>query len=195
MLSPWIMGQHHGFVQGKDNYRTAIFDSSFDKALYKGSLDISKLHLSGLFFLKRVSGNSIRVVFSNELGMTYFDLEFKGDEFIVHSFFPSLNKASFLKILENDFRLLLIPDTTVMWMKRERSREPASLIFTVKSLRGSFHYTYTKDSGKIRRIQTSRSVMSRTDLRVYGEEGIQPAKIHIYNPTIRLHIRMTLLNN
>jgi hypothetical protein len=195
VLSPWIMGQQKGFVPGQGPYTTAIFDPTFEKALYKGSLDISKHHLSGLFFLKRISGNSIRIVFSNELGMTFFDLELKGDEFIVHACVSFLDKASLLKLLKNDFRLLLIPDTTVIWMKRGRSKDHELLIFGVKSSRGSFHYTYDKDSGKIRRIQTSRSIMGRTDLRVYGDELLQPTKINISNPTTRLLIRMTFLSN
>jgi len=190
------MGQQKGYMPGQSTYSNAIFDSSFEKALYKGSLDISKHHLSGLFYVKRVSLNSIRILFSNELGMNFFDFELKGDEFIVHSCFSSLERASLLKLLENDFRLLLIPDTTVITrMTRGRSRDPELVIFGVKSARGSFHYTYDKNSGKIRRIQTSRSIMGRTDLRVYGYERLQPTKIHISNPTIRLHIRMTFLSN
>jgi hypothetical protein len=194
-LSPWIMGQPKGNVSGQGPYTTAIFDSLFEKALYKGSLDISKHHLSGLFYLKRVSGSSVRILFSNELGMNFFDLELKGDKFIVHSCFPSLDRASLLKLLENDFRLLLVPDTTVIRMKRGRSKDPELLVFGMKTARGSFHYTYDKVSGKIRRIQTSRSVMGRTDLRVYGDMRLQPGKIHITNPAIRLHIRMTFLSN
>ena len=195
VLSPWILGQSKGTISGPGSYTTAIFDSSFEKALYKGSLDISKVHLSGLFFVKRVSGNSIRFMFSNELGMNFFDFELKGKEFIVHSCFPSMNRKSLLKLLENDFRLLLVPDTTVRRMKPERSKDPELLIFGVKTARGYFHYSYDKDSGKIRRIQTSRSVIGRTDLRVYGDKRLQPGKINITNPAIRLHIRMTFLSN
>ncbi len=195
VLSQWTMGQQKGYVPGQGPYTTAIFDSSFERALYKGSLDISKHHLSGLFLIKRISGNAIRIVFSNELGINFFDFELKGDEFIVHSCFPSLEKASLLKLLGNDFRLLLIPDTTITRMKPGRSRDPKLSIFGVKSARGSFHYTYDYDSGKIRRIQTSPSFMGRTDLQVYGDERMQPTRIHISNPTIRLHIRMTFLSN
>ena len=195
VLTPWIMGQSKGTISGQGPYTTAIFDSSVEKALYKGSLDISKVHLSGLFFMKRGSVNSVRIMFSNELGMNFFDFELKGKEFIVHSCFPSLDRKSLLKLLENDFRLLLVPDTTVIRMKRERSKDPELLIFGVKTARGYFHYSYDKDSGKIRRIQTSRSFMGRTDLRVYGDKRLQPLKIHITNPVIRLHIRMTFLSN
>ena len=64
-LSPWIIGQPKGTISGQGPYTTAIFDSLFEKALYKGSLDISKHHLSGLFYLKRVSVNSVRIMTSS----------------------------------------------------------------------------------------------------------------------------------
>ncbi len=195
LITPWIMGQQENNVYRQKPNAIAIFDSSFDRALYKGSLDISKHHLSGLYLLKRTSVNSIRIVFSNELGITFFDFELKGDKWIVHSCFPSLDKASLLKLLGNDFRLLLIPDMTVTKMKPGRSRDPGLSIFSVKSSRGSFRYTYDKVSGKIRRIETTRSIMGRTDLHVYGDEGLQPTRIQIDNPLIRLHIRMTFLSN
>jgi hypothetical protein len=195
VLSQWVMGQQKVYVPGQGPFTTAIFDSTFDRALYKGSLDISKYHLSGLLLFKRTSANSVRIVFSNELGMSFFDFELKGDEFIVHSFNSFLDRAPLLKYLENDFRLLLVPDTTVRSMNPRLSRDRKLLIFGVISARGSFYFTYDKDSGRIRRIQTLRSAMGRTDLRVSGEQRLQPEKINISNPTIHLHIHMTLLPN
>jgi hypothetical protein len=172
-------------------WKNNVFDSTFKKALYKGSLDISKYHISGLFFLKKISTNDYRIVFSNEMGMNFFDLEIKGSEFLVHSCFPSLNRSALLKIIENDFRMLIFSDTTVFSMKKGRSKDPELLVYGVKSLKGAFRYTIDKDSGRIRRIQTSHSVFGRTDLRLYGEENRQPTKVHIFNPTIHLHFHMT----
>jgi hypothetical protein len=188
------MGQQAGItVQG--HYMTSVFDPSFEKALYKGSMDISKYHFSGIFLLKKTSERSFRIVFSNELGMSFYDLELKGDEFIVHSCMPLLNKAPLLKLLEHDFRLLLVPDTTIFMMKRGRSPNRDLTVFAIASARGSFHNTYEIDSGRIRRIQTSRSSSVRTDLQIPGYEGKLPRKITISNPTIRLHVQMTLLSN
>ncbi len=189
------LGQTGGTSQERAPYSTSIFDSTFEKALYRGTFDISKHHLSGLFFIKRTSATSIRILFSNELGMNFFDVELKDDQFIVHSCFPSLDKASLMKILENDFRLLLIPEKNITRMKRGRSKDPEQLVVGITSSRGSFRYTYDKDSGRILRIQTLRTVLGKTDLRVYGDGGLQPKKIHITNSTIRLHIRMTFLSN
>ncbi|MCX6244188.1 MAG: hypothetical protein NTU98_05730 [Bacteroidetes bacterium] len=194
-LSSPAVCQSKGYVPGKGPWTTAVFDSSFVKALYKGTFDISKTHLTGLFMIKRSASNSIRIVFSNEFGMTFFDFEYRGDEFIVHYCYPSFEKHSLPKILESDFRLLLVPDTTVTRMKRLGSKDPELVIFGVKSARGSFHYTYDHDSGKIRRMQSSHSIIGRADLRLYGDKGTAPNKIYLYNPTIRLHIKLTFLSN
>jgi hypothetical protein len=189
------MGQKKENVPGHFTYTTSIFDSSFKKALYKGSLNISKHHLTGLFFLKRISLNTVRIVFFNELGMSYFDLEITENKLLIHSCFPSLNRKSLLQLIENDFRLLLIADNTIIKVKPSQSKEPEFLVFRVKSKRGSYRYTYEKDSGKIHGVQSSGAIIGRTDLIVYGDDGLQPVKISISNPTIHLHLRMTFLSN
>lgn len=194
-FSARIIGKHKGNVHGHGTYLTSIFDSSFEKALFKGSLDISKHHLTGLFYLKRISANSVRIAFSNELGMSYFDLEVNGNKLIIHSCFPSLKRTSLLHLIENDFRLLLVPDTTILRIKHDKSKDPALLIFRVKSARGTFHYTYEKDSGKICCIQSSRAIIGKTDIRVYDYKRLQPLKVYISNPTIHLHIHLTFLSN
>lgn len=186
-------GQQAGITAG-EHYRTSVFDS-FEKALYKGSMDISKFHFSGIFLLKKTGNNSVRIVFSSELGMNYYDVELKGNEFVVHSCMPILNKPALLQKLENDFRLLLTPDSTIFIRKRGRSRNRDLAVFSIASARGSFHYTYETGSGRIRRILTSRSAINRTDIRITGYEGGLPGMVIITNPTIRMHIRMTLLNN
>ena len=187
--------QTAGYSPAEGPLSRSIFDSTFEKALYKGTFDISKHHLSGLFFIKRTSSNSIRILFSSELGINFFDLELKGDQFIVHSCFPSLNKNSLLKLLENDFRLLLIPEKNIKRIKRVKSKDPEQMVYRITSSGGSYRYSYDKASGHILRIQTLRAFLGKTDLRVYGDGGLQPRKIHITNPTFRLHIRMTFLSN
>lgn len=194
-ISLLTMGQTNGTIPEQVTYKTSIFDSSFTKVLYKGSLDISKHHLTGLFFLKRISDNSVRIVFSNELGMNYFDLELKGDKLIIHSCFPSLKRNSLLHLIENDFRLLMVPDTTIKRMKRSQSKDLELIVFRVKSARGSFLYSYPKGSGKICCIQTMRSIIGKTILLVSGYKRFNPAKVNISNPAIRLNLHMIFLSN
>jgi hypothetical protein len=192
-ISSLASGQANGYNPGQ-GYTLSVFDTSFEKALFKGTFDISKHHLSGLFFIKRISQDDVRIMFSNELGMTFFDLELKGNEFIIHSCFPSLNKAALMKILEADLRLLLKPLTKITRMKPEKSADPDQVVYSVRSDKGSYSYTWDKISGRICRIRTSHAFMGKTDLLLEGDEGLQPKKIHLANPTIKLHIRMTLLS-
>jgi len=174
--------------------KISIFDTSFDHALYRGSLDISSHHLSGLFYLKRISSNSVRIVFSNEFGLNFFDIEVRGNSLIVHSCFPSLNRKALLKLIKNDFRLLMIPDPTITKMKPVQSSDSMLNVFSVRSAKGSFIYSYDKSSGKLIRIQTSGSILGKTDLIVSDDDNSQPKKINISNPTIRLHLHMTFLS-
>jgi hypothetical protein len=190
-----MFGQQIKTMSNQGPYSTAIFDSTFKKALYKGSLDIGKHHLSGLFYFKSVGEKSTRIIFTNEIGMNFFDFELNRNKLIVHSCFPALKRKSLLRLLENDFRLLLIPDTTIKKAKSRKSKDPKLLIVGVKSTRGPLQYTYNKDSGKLCRIQTLRSFISKTDLQLYGDEKVNPKKIDIFNPTIRIHIHMIFLSN
>jgi hypothetical protein len=190
-----MFGQEIKTISKQGPYSTAIFDTSFKKALYKGSLDIGKHHLSGLFYFKRVDENSTRIIFTNEIGMNFFDLELHGNKLIVHSCFPSLNRKSLLKLLEKDFRLLLIQDTTIGKTKSKKSKDPKLMVIKVKSARGHLIYTYIKDSGNLTRIQTLRSFIGKTNLQLSGEERYSPKKIDISNSMIRLHIHMIFLSN
>jgi len=85
---------------------TFFTNSSFQKALFKASMDIGKVHLTGLVFVKMIRdpgsglheggvadrGSYFRVVFSNELGMTYFDFEISSRTTRVVFCFEPLNK-------------------------------------------------------------------------------------------------------
>jgi len=182
-------------VPGTSPVTTDVFDSSFVKALYKGTFDISKNHLGGLFMIKRTAQNSIRILFSNEFGMKIFDFEFRRDTFLVHYCFPSMERKSLLNLLEKDLRLLLVPDLSVKKTKPVKSKDAGLLVLKIRSLRGSFLYSYDKVSGRIRRVQTSGAVFGKTDLQLSGDSGLQPAGISLDNPVIGLHIKMTLLGD
>jgi len=89
------------------DHSTCFASLSFDKALFKASLDIRKQHLSGFLLIKRTSDTSHRIVFANEIGMTLFDFAFHQEAFQVHYIFEPLNKKALVRIFEKDFRQLI----------------------------------------------------------------------------------------
>jgi hypothetical protein len=85
------------------------FKPRFSVALYKTTVDVVGNHLSGLLLIKKMPDSSTRMVFSNEMGLTFFDFEFAADgSFKVYSIIKKMNKKSVLKTLQHDFELVLM---------------------------------------------------------------------------------------
>ena len=80
----------------------------FNHVVYKTSVDVIGKHISGILVVKRMSDFSTRVVFTNEMGFSYFDFGFPPDSgFKVYSIIPQMNKEALVRTLRKDFELLL----------------------------------------------------------------------------------------
>lgn len=85
------------------------FKPAFTVVLYNTTVDVVGNHLSGLLLIKKMPDSTTRMVFSNEMGFTFFDFEFADDgNFKVYSIIKKLNKRSVLKTLQRDFELILM---------------------------------------------------------------------------------------
>ena len=85
------------------------FKPAFTVALYNTTVDVVGNHLSGLLLIKKMPDSSTRMVFSNEMGLSFFDFEFKaGGDFKVYSIMKKLDKKSVIKTLQHDFELILM---------------------------------------------------------------------------------------
>jgi len=94
-------------LTGKLNSPSPCFNGTFEKALYKATLDIKKQHMSGFLLIKKISDSVLRIVFANEIGMTLFDFGFHANEFKVHYVFEPMDRKLLLRLFEKDFRQLI----------------------------------------------------------------------------------------
>ena len=93
---------------GSDNSCILKFKPDFSHCLYKTSVDIVGNHISGILLFKKMTDSSIRVVFSNESGLTFFDFGFLPDEqFVVYQITPKMNKKAVIGTLRKDLDLIL----------------------------------------------------------------------------------------
>jgi len=83
------------------------FTGSFEKALFKTSLDIMENHISGYTLIKKTADSAYHIVFSNEIGMTIYDFELFPESFKVNYLFGPMYKKVMIKIFERDFRQLI----------------------------------------------------------------------------------------
>ncbi|MHA4843402.1 hypothetical protein ACX0G7_04505 [Flavitalea antarctica] len=95
------------------------FKPRFSSALYNTQVNVVGKHLSGLLLFKTMPDSSMRIVFSSEMGVKFFDFEFApGGSFKVHQVMKQLDKKSVIKTLKSDFELILMqnldPDKVVI---------------------------------------------------------------------------------
>ncbi len=76
-------------------------------AWFSTGVDVMGKHISGLLLIKEMPDQSIRIVFTNEVGVTFFDFEFSRDgKFEVKKIINQLNKKIIIETLKKDFYLL-----------------------------------------------------------------------------------------
>jgi hypothetical protein len=188
-------GQKPGFTFDQAGRWAPVFPVDFDKALYKATFDISKNHLTGLVFFKQTSDTSFRVIFSSETGMTYFDLELLEKRMNVMSVFPQMDRKPLLRILENDFRMILFRDRTISSMDtEERCPSDSTILHRVVSKRGKYRYTVNCSDLVLKGIESIGKSIGKTRLDFSPPVTGVPGNIRIQNPAIGLDFRMILIS-
>jgi len=84
------------------------FKPDFRHEEYKTSVDVIGKHISGLLLIKYMPDSSTRIVFTSEMGLSFFDFGFLRDSgFAVYHIVPQMNKAALIKTLRKDFELIM----------------------------------------------------------------------------------------
>lgn len=146
-----------GKVADVEKYKPAI-----SVALYAAQVDVAGNHLSGLLMIKKMPDSSTRLVFSNEMGFTFFDFEFTSEGlFKVHSVIKKMNKKSVLTTLKKDFELVLMQKLTEENLVVRKSGSFLYYIFPQK--KGYYCYIIDSISNKMDHMERSskrKSVVS-----------------------------------
>lgn len=170
-----------------------VFGNDFQKGLFRTTLDISKNHLTGFIFIKKTSDSSYRILFSNDFGMQIFDFEFLENEFIVHYCFPSMDRKSLLKLLDNDFRILLFPNQEIKNITQNKSENKEEQSFKVKARTGKWTYRISSSSRKILSIRSIGKFISKTRIDLIHSADTVTG-ISISNPLIKLSINLSQIS-
>jgi hypothetical protein len=130
------------------------FKPNFNSALYKAEIDVVGHHLSGLLLIKTLPDNSIRMVFSNEMGFKFFDFEFKQNgDFNALYVVKQMDKKPVIKTLKKDFELILLPpkDTQTAYLRKDDH----NLYYIFPKQKGSFCYITDLDGNEIKTMEIS----------------------------------------
>ena len=192
----------------RDGSYVTHYASPLTSHLFRATLDIKKHHLTGLLLIKRMDstapsgtpipvwggagGGVYRIVFANEIGMTFFDLEMQRDSFKVISCFESLNKKALMKIFETDFRLLTGIDP-VQHKKIYRQTTTNNRIFFSKAGRYKIWQTYSPSGDSLYTTAGKSTFADPVIIKYFNYEAGFPSRITFENPVIGMNMSLRLL--
>lgn len=137
------------------------YKPAFSVALYNTKVDVVGNHLSGLLLIKEMPDSSTRMVFSNEMGFTFFDFEFAANgNFRVYSIIKKMNKKSVVKTLQHDFELILMErlKVTPVYIRTDNG-----LIYFIYPQTKGFNYYITNIAGdeliRMERVSKKKTVV------------------------------------
>jgi hypothetical protein len=121
------------------------FKPAFTVALYQTTVDVVGNHLSGLLLIKKMPDSSTRMVFSNEMGFSFFDFEFAADgNFKVYSIIKKMDKRSVIKTLQHDLELVLMNN---MDNSKATVKTQNGLIYFIFPQNKGYNYYITNTAG------------------------------------------------
>jgi len=155
------------------------FKPDFHNAEYKTSVDVVGKHISGLLLIKYMPDRSTRIVFTNEMGFSFFDFGFLPDSgFIVYRVVQQMNKRALIKTLRNDFELIMFRN---MDHTKSYSLTDSGLIYHAYPQTSGINYYITEDQCrelvKMQRSSKKKPIMEAVIYK--GPPGDSPDSIYI----------------
>lgn len=90
------------------------FTPRFTKVMYSAYVDVTKHHFSGILLMRSMPDGSTRIVFTNEVGVKFFDFGFGQDgTFTKFYVLDKLDKKIVINALKNDLNLILLHPTLI----------------------------------------------------------------------------------
>lgn len=163
------------------------FKPNFTVALYNTTVDVVGNHLSGLLLIKKMPDSSTRMVFSNEMGLGFFDFEFKPDgEFKVYSIMKKLNKKSVIQTLQHDFELVLMNNLD---NSKVITKTSEGLIYFIFPQTKGYNYYITNQSGtELVRMERASNKKTIVEAVMGNFAKVAPDSIGISHKTFEFNI-------
>jgi hypothetical protein len=167
-----------------EKIRPRVIESSW----FDASIDVVGNHISGLMLVKHMPDSSSRVVFTNEAGVKFLDFEYSRDGiFRVHHILDQLDKKAVVKLLENDFKLILgLPFRNAGITSFQRGNE---VYYRVDDGKKSQYFVADLACTTMDRIESGSNRKRVATLKVYGNPS-QPDSLNLQHHTFAM--KMTL---
>lgn len=162
-------------------------------AWYDAGIDVVGKHISGLLLIKEMPDQSKRIVFTNEAGLTFFDFSFDvSGNFKVHYVIQQLDKKAVVRLLRDDFALLLgLPFKNPVWQSWEMGDER---YFGVSEKNENHYFITGKDCGSLHRLESASKRKKKLTIEMVGNDVQKPDSITLQHHTFAMKINLKKLD-
>ncbi|MBX2965383.1 MAG: hypothetical protein KF845_04495 [Cyclobacteriaceae bacterium] len=161
-------------------------------AWFSISVDVMGKHISGLLLIKEMPDQFTRIVFTNEVGVTFFDFEFdRNGKFAVKKIISQLDRKPVLETLRKDFYLLLgfpFQDEMQAWQHGDK------LYFGVKEQSEQFYFTTSSGCTSLHSAEIGSARKRKVSVTFEGEDMRHPEQVRITHFTFDMTLELKRLN-
>lgn len=189
LLLVCLLSYHLLFAQLKSNTDcNALQIPTLQDIRYRASIDVINKHLSGLLIFKMQEDSSVRTVFINEIGVTFFDISFTNTSYTIHSIMESMDKKSVKRTLAKDIGMILIRG---IYSSMKNSSKQQDVIELKLKSKGRVQYHFATQCNQypiIENFGKRRNVITITQK--YLEHESMPDSIFVQHHTVHFTIRL-----
>jgi len=175
-------------VNNDFSYIKILSDKS-SSYIYKTKIDLYENYFSGLIIIKP-KAESHRIVFINEIGMKFFDIELSADSYKLHQIFEPMNKKMFINLLVSDFKSILMYNLN---SESKYFRDNESDSDVIKPIRRKELYFFNKDTHLPHKAFRYSTVRKNTFFTFREYEGNIPEKISIKHKNIKFVMELNFV--
>ena len=155
---------------------------------FNASVDVTDRHISGLLLIKNMPDSSYRVVFTNEVGITFFDFGFRKDgSFELKKILSHLDKRPVINTLKTDFLLLL-----GLYFKNDMQswRHDGRVYYGVSHKKEIFYFVTDDQCSPVGRFEIGSARKRKVSIEFQGQALSEPEEITIRHYTFDMVINL-----
>ncbi len=164
------------------------FRPKFKTVLYNSHINVVGKHLSGLLLIKTMPDSSKRVVFTNEMGVKFFDFEFTSTGFNVKYVIKQLNKKVVINELKKDIGLVLFYNLKMTDIKYQNSEN--ELYFGFKSGKEINYYITDKNCEHLLKIENASAKKKKMTIDLTDYKAGLPDSVYITHHNFEFNISL-----
>jgi hypothetical protein len=131
--------------------------------------------------------SSKRVVFTNEVGVTFFDFEFGKDRsFKVHQVIEQMDKKAVINLLRKDFELIIMQGIT--GAKLKTYGQNGEIFHALPGKKETDYFITDKECGSLLRIEKASKRKKKTEVKLWGPQQQPPDSVHLKHFTFDMQI-------